>query len=259
MIDLHNHILPGVDDGAETFEQSLAMARMALNDGITTIVATPHRNSWTYHDPPADAQRRLTELKVHCQEAGCVIDLLLGGEAFIAPDLAEQIKSGLALTINGSRYLMVEWAIDQFPAYADHAIFDLRVHGIVPIIAHAERYRAVQRNVDSLATLVRRGAMVQVTAGSLAGESGSGARRAAEQILLANLGHVLATDSHSIQQRPPILASARARAEELIGTERARALVVDVPRQIIDNRPIDLPDPIEHESRPFWAFWRSGT
>ena len=177
----------------------------------------------------------------------------------IAPDLAEQIKSGLALTINGSRYLMVEWAIDQFPAYADHAIFDLRVHGIVPIIAHAERYRAVQRSVDSLATLVRRGALVQVTAGSLAGESGPGPRRAAERILLANLGHVLATDSHSIQRRPPILATAWARAAELIGTERASALVVDVPRQIIDNRPIDVPDPVEHESRPFWAFWRSGT
>jgi protein-tyrosine phosphatase len=259
LIDLHNHILPGVDDGAEAVADSLAMARMALDDGITTIVATPHRNSWTYHDPPADAHRRLAELKVHCQEAGCDVELFLGGEAFIAPDLAEQIRTGLALTINGSRYLLVEWGIDQFPAYADQAIFDLRVQGIVPILAHAERYRAVQHNVESLASLVRRGAMVQVTAGSLTGESGAGARRAAEQILVANLGHVLATDSHSIRRRPPTLATARARAEELIGAERARALVVDVPRQIIDNRSIELPDPIELESRPFWAFWRSGT
>ena len=259
MIDLHNHILPGVDDGAETVEDSLAMARMALDDGITTIVATPHRNSWTYHDPAADAHRRLNELKNRCEDAGCTVELLLGGEAYIAPDLAEQVKMGLALTIHGSRYLLVEWAIDQFPAYADQAIFDLRVQGIVPIIAHAERYRAVQRNVDSLASLVRRGAMVQVTAASLTGYSGPGARRAAERILVANLGHVLATDSHSIERRPPTLATARVRAEELIGAERARSLVVDVPRKILDNESIDLPDPIERESRPFWAFWRSGT
>ncbi|HLZ08938.1 MAG TPA: CpsB/CapC family capsule biosynthesis tyrosine phosphatase, partial [Chloroflexota bacterium] len=218
MIDLHNHILPGVDDGAETLEDSLAMARMALDDGIKTIVATPHRNSWTYHEPAAEAHRRLAELKLQCQEASCDVELILGSEAFIAPDLAEQIKTGLALTINGSRYLLIEWAIDQFPAYADQAIFDLRVQGIVPIIAHAERYRAVQRDVDLLASLVRRGAMVQVTAASLIGDSGSGARRASEQILVANLGHVLATDSHSVERRPPTLATARARAEELIGT-----------------------------------------
>jgi protein-tyrosine phosphatase len=259
LIDIHNHILPGVDDGAETIEESLAMARVYRDDGVTTVVATPHRNSWTYHDPPSDARRRLAELQEYLQNADCDIQLLLGGEAFIAPDLAEQVKNGLALTINGGRYLLVEWAIDQFPAYADEAIFDLRVHGIVPIIAHAERYRAVQRNVDSLAPLVRRGAMVQVTAGSLTGESGATSRRAAEQILNANLGHVVATDSHSVRRRPPILTAARMRAEELIGSERARSLVVDVPRKIIDNLPIELPEPNERNPKRFWAFWRSGT
>src|SRR4051812_14118135 len=106
------------------------MARVCRDDGITTIVATPHRNSWTYHDPPADARRRLTELLNYLRAADCDLELVLGGEAFIAPDLAEQVKNGLALTIHGGRYLLVEWAIDQFPAYADQAIFDLRVHGI---------------------------------------------------------------------------------------------------------------------------------
>jgi protein-tyrosine phosphatase len=259
LIDLHNHIMPGVDDGAETIEDSLAMARMSFDDGITVVVATPHRNSWSYDAPPADAQRRLAELQERCREAGCDITLYLGGEAFVAPDLADQVKRGVALTINGSRYLLVEWAIDQFPAYADEAIFNLRVQGIVPIIAHAERYRAVQRQVDSLTSLVRRGAMVQVTASSLTGEAGPNARRCAEQIILSNLGHILATDSHSVRHRLPILSAARARAEELIGPDRARSLVLDVPRLIIDNRPVELPEPIEPQSKPFWAFWRSGS
>ena len=259
MIDIHNHILPGVDDGAESMEDSLAMARMSFDDGITDIVATPHRNSWTYDAPLADAQRRLAEVQERCRDSGCDINLHLGGEAFIAPDLADQIKRGLALTINGSRYLLVEWGIDQFPAYADQAIFDLRLQGIIPIIAHAERYRAVQRHVDSLASLVQRGAIIQVTASSLTGEAGPNSRRCAEQIILSNLGHVLATDSHSIQHRLPILSAARARAEELIGPARARSLVLDVPRRIIDDQPIELPEPIEHQSKPFWAFWRSGS
>jgi protein-tyrosine phosphatase len=190
--------------------------------------------------------------------AGCAVEIVLGSESFVAPDLADQVRSGLALTINGGRYLLVEWGLEQFPAYADDVVFDLRVHGIVPIIAHAERYLTVQRNVESLTPLVRRGAMVQISAGSLTGEPRSPARRAAEQILAASLGHIVATDSHSIHRRSPTLSAARARATELIGDERATSMVVDVPRKIIDNQPVELPDPIEHQSRPFWAFWRSG-
>jgi protein-tyrosine phosphatase len=258
LIDLHTHILPGVDDGAENLAVAVAMAQMARDDGVTTIVATPHRNPWAYCAEPDQARQLLAGLQKACHEAGCDVELLLGGEAHIAPDLPNQLRQGVALTINDTRYLLIEWPVDLFPAYSDRVIFDLQVRGIMPIIAHAERYRVVQRNVRFLVPLIERGLVVQVTASSLLGEAGPVTQHVAETMLVENLAHVLASDSHSVTRRPPVLSAARARAAELVGAERARALVEAVPRAIVDNRALSLPVPSPSRgNKPFWAFWRS--
>jgi protein-tyrosine phosphatase len=258
LIDLHNHILPGVDDGARDLAESLEIAHVARNDGITTIVATPHRNSWSYDADLVDAQRRLAEVQQACLQDGCGVELKLGGEAYVAPDLASQVQNGLAFPINRSRYLLVEWPFDQYPAYSDQVIFELRVRGIVPIMAHAERYRVVQRDIYHLVPLIEHGVIVQVNAGSLLGDLGPGIQKVAEALLTEDLAHVLATDSHSPRHRPPVLSSARDRASELIGAERARAMVEDLPRQIVENRAFTLPSPKQRRPKPFWAFWRTG-
>jgi protein-tyrosine phosphatase len=257
LIDLHTHILPGVDDGAENLASSVAMARLARADGITTIVATPHRNPWSYCSEPEHARRLLESVRDACRAADCDVEILLGGEAHIAPDLPDQLRQGIALTINDSRYLLIEWPIDLFPPYSDQVIFDLQVRGIVPIIAHAERYRAVHRDTRFLVPLIERGVVVQVTAGSLLGDAGPVTRKVAETMLADNLAHLLASDSHSVTRRPPVLSTARDRAGEIVGAERAHAMVDEVPRLILDNRPLSLPAPNPGRSRPFWAFWRS--
>jgi protein-tyrosine phosphatase len=258
LIDLHTHLLPGVDDGAENLASAVAMAQMARGDGVTTIVATPHRNPWAYCAEPEHAQQLLASVREACRAAGCDVELLLGGEAYIAPDLPDQLRRGIALTLNDSRYLLIEWPVDLYPAYSDRVIFELQVRGIVPIIAHAERYRVAQRNVHFLVPLIERGVVVQVTAGSLLGEAGPVTQRVAETMLVENLVHVLASDSHSVTRRPPVLSAARDRAAEVIGVERARALVEAVPRAILDNRPLSLPSPSPNRgNKPFWAFWRS--
>lgn len=259
MVDLHSHILPGVDDGAPTLDDSLAMARVARDDGVATVVATPHRNPWAYREDRADAERRLDDVRAECSKEGIEINLLLGGEAHIAPDLVEQVRCGLALTINSGRFLLVEWPYDQYPEYSEQVIFDLQVHGIVPIVAHAERYRFVRRDPNYLATLVERGVLIQVTASSLLGEFGPDTRKLTEILLTHGLAHVIASDSHAVDRRPPVLSAARDRATELVGEECARAMVVDVPSQVVDNRSIDLPPPKMFKPQPFWAFWRSGS
>jgi protein-tyrosine phosphatase len=257
LIDLHTHILPGVDDGAEDLASSVAMARMARADGISTIVATPHRNPWSYCAEPEHARQLLESVRDACRAADCDVEILLGAEAHIAPDLPDQLRQGIALTINASRYLLIEWPVDLWPSYTDHVIFDLQVRGIVPIIAHAERYRVVQRDTRFLVPLVERGVVVQVTAGSLLGDAGPETRKVAETMLADNLAHLLASDSHSVIRRPPVLSAARARSRAIVGEERARAMVEAVPRAILDNRPLSLPAPNPSRSRPFWAFWRS--
>lgn len=257
MIDLHTHILPGVDDGAKTLDDSVAMARVASEDGITTIVATPHRNSWTYNAPREDAEARLNEVRDACRQAGVAIQLVLGGEAYVAPDIANQVRDGLAFTINNGRYVLVEWPFDQYPAYSDQAIFDLQVVGLIPIMAHAERYRVIQRDPERIIPLIERGVLIQVTSGSLLGDLGLEAKRTAETLLVRDMAHVLASDSHSIDRRPPVLNEAYHRAAQLIGEDRARSLVIDTPRQIVDNQDVKLSPPRPPPARPFWAFWKS--
>src|SRR5579875_1386802 len=172
------------------------MARLAAADGITTIVATPHRNPWSYREGRADAERRLLEVRQACQREGIALCLLLGGESHIAPDLPHQLETGLALTINGSRYLLIEWPLADYPPYSDQVIFELQVRGIIPVVAHAERYRFVQRDPQGLARQVERGVLAQVTASSLLGEFGPRVRRVSEDLLTRGLAHLIASDSH---------------------------------------------------------------
>lgn len=256
MIDLHNHILPGVDDGASSTLEAVELARLARADGVATIVATPHRNAWTYREDRADAEARLTDLRLACRDVGVEMGLLLGGEAFIAPDLADQVQSGLALTLNNGRYLLVEWPVDQYPSWSDEAIFTLQVRGICPIVAHAERYRFVQREPDRLARLVERGVLVQITAASVLGDAGEAARHSAELLLRRGLAHVIATDSHGPTHRPPLLSPARERAREIVGEDRAWALVRDVPGQVVENLPVDVPPAVSRPPKSFWSFWK---
>ncbi len=258
MIDLHSHIIPGVDDGAATVDDALEMARVARDDGITTVVATPHRNPWSYREDRVDAERRLEEVRLACRREGVELQLLLGGEAYISPDLVEQVESGLALTINGSRYLLIEWPYEHYPPYSERVLFELQVHGIVPIIAHAERYRIIRRDPFYLVTLIERGVLVQVTASGLLGEFGPEIQRTTEMLVAGRLAHVIASDSHGVDRRPPRLSAARDRAVTLVGEPAARAMVSDIPRRIIENEPIELPAPKPRKPQPFWAFWRSG-
>jgi protein-tyrosine phosphatase len=220
------------------------------------MVATPHRNAWTYHADRSDAERRLFEVEAACQAAGVELRLLLGGEAYIAPDLADQARSGLALTINESRYLLVEWPVDQYPPWSEEAIFSLQIRGICPIVAHAERYRIVQREPERLARLVERGVLVQVTAASLLGKAGAPARHSAEHLVRSGLAHFIASDSHAPAHRPPVLSPARERARELVGDERAWAMVRDAPRQVVDNRAVELPPARAPKTRSLFSFWK---
>jgi protein-tyrosine phosphatase len=135
-------------------------------------------------------------------------------------------------------------------------LFDLRLKGFVPLLAHAERYLIVQSNINMLVPLVERGTLMQVTAGSLLGHFGPEARRAAEVMLSHGTAHVLASDAHSPEYRPPLLSEGMARAAQIVGERAARALVEDFPRALVEDRPIEPPLPREYRPRPIWAFWR---
>lgn len=255
MIDLHTHILPGLDDGAGTIEESLEMARVAAADGVEIIAATPHADSYWMQNMP-QAPKRLRELSEALAKCGVKVRLVEGCEALIDLDLAARVVAGQIPTLNGSRYILIEWPLQNHPIYAEQVAFDLRLKGYVPLLGHAERYRVVQEDVNVVTGFVNKGGLVQVTACSLVGTFGSSAKRTAEILLEHNLAHVMVSDAHSVSHRPPVLSRGRDRAAQVVGPEMARALVYDTPLAIVENREVNAPEPRPYKPRPFWAIWR---
>ena len=233
MIDLHCHILSGLDDGPASLAQSLAMAEIAEADGITRIVATPHvRRACPSPDQIATACRNLNQA---LRKKGLQLEILPGAEVYAMADPAQLNDR----TINSSRYILIEFPLTHLPAEAGRAIFNLRVNGFKPIIAHPERIPSVIARPQLLENLLTGQVYVQLTAGSLIGSFGPGPEKCARHLLKKGLIHFLATDGHGAGFRRPVLSKSLKIASQLIGSEAANRLVLDNPKTILDGEYID--------------------
>ncbi len=236
MIDIHTHILPSLDDGPKTIEESIELCKIAANDGIKTIVATPHSKDGVYEAKSDETLRKVKELNIKLKEIQLDLEILPGAEAHINERLVKDIESGEVLTINnGRKFLLLEVPFFFVPPATDKLISNLRSIGIVSIISHAERIIKFQKNPEILDQLVKSGTLIQITAQSLTGDFGSRERKCAEWLLKHEMVHFIASDVHSLVGRPPILSQALERAAEIIGEKKARALVSHNPEQIING------------------------
>ncbi|MBI5586564.1 MAG: capsular biosynthesis protein [Deltaproteobacteria bacterium] len=237
MIDLHCHLLPGVDDGAKDLEESLAMARLAVNDGIRAIVATPHVRNGLYHHTREELEERFIRLKEYLQVQGLPLTLYLGADIHLSPGLIQHLERQELPSINNRRYLLLELPSFALPSALQEILFKLRAKGFIPVVTHPERNGAIQKNPEQAVELSRFGALFQVTAMSLTGEFGGKVRDCAAALLEKGLVQVLATDAHSPRNRPPFLAAGVRAAEKLIGKEAALRLVTDHPERILAGAP----------------------
>ncbi len=236
MIDIHTHILPSLDDGPKTIEESIELCKIAANDGIKTIVATPHSKDGVYEAKSDDTLRKVKELNLKLKEIQLDLEILPGAEVHINERLVEYIKNGEVLTINnGRKFLLLELPFFFVPPITDELISNLRSIGIVSIISHAERITKFQKTPKILDQLVKSGTLIQITAQSLTGDFGSRERKCAEWLLKHEMVHFIASDVHSLTGRPPILSKALERAAKIIGEQKARALVSHNPEQIING------------------------
>ncbi len=252
MIDLHCHILPGLDDGAQTLEDSLEMARVAARDGIGTIAATPHADLWGTQPDRADLELRVGRLQEALDAQGIAIQLVSGLENHLTPELL----SGGIVPLNRTSYALVELPFEEFPHYVEDALFQLQLQGYMPILAHPERNAILRDDPDRLRGLVERGILGQLTAASLLGVFGRRTREASETFLRQGLVHVLATDSHSSSGgRKPVLSEAVGAAARLVGEELAQGLVIATPERILKGETVEVELPIAARSRR-WAFWK---
>jgi protein-tyrosine phosphatase len=239
MIDLHCHILPGVDDGARTLEEAVAMCRMAAMDGCQAMIATPHqrRGEWWNDDV-----KLLRELAAQLQSAvGDSFRVALGGEVHVGPQLLEDVErlpdSGI-LPMAGSRYLLIELNVYTTPAQAAEVVHELTIAGWRPIIAHPEFIPWLARDPEHLGHLLSLGATSQVTAMSLTGDFGRRPQQDALLLLDAGLVHFVASDSHGTRNRPPGLRRAYQIIAARHSEEMARRLTTDNPQAVLEDRPL---------------------
>ena len=253
MVDIHAHILPGLDDGPRDWHTALAMCQMAFSHGISTIVATPHITAEGFNNSPETILPRLAELRKHLTNEGIDLTILPGSEVRLDARLLEWLKDGRVLTLNRGSYLLLELPTEIFPPYFELFCDQLLASGVVPVVAHAERNLGVQADPNRLYPLVQRGVLAQITAQSLTGGFGRLALRCAEILLQCRLCHVIATDAHSTTGRPPLIEAGVEKAQALVGPLRAYAMVTAIPQAMVCNEPLDV-DPPEWYRRRFGWF-----
>lgn len=240
MIDTHLHILPGVDDGPETIDEALALARVLVREGVHSAVATPHYNDEFPRRSAAEIRARVRDLQYALDRMAIPLRLYGGHEVLIKPGLVEDVQAGRVATLNDSRYLLLElWTSTWIPE-TERVIFELRAAGIVPVLAHVERYRAIQDNPGRLAALIQQGALAQLTTGSLTNLWGKTARRSAETLLKKGLIHCIASDAHGLQKRMPDVAAGLQSAGKFLDKGYVRRMVEAQPAAIVKNEAVQL-------------------
>jgi protein-tyrosine phosphatase len=239
MLDLHCHILPGIDDGAVDLEMALGMARMAAADGIHTIACTPHIYPGVYENTAAGIRAAIKAFQAELDARRIALRLVEGADVHIDPGLVASLRNGKVPTLAGSRYLLLEPPHHVAPPRFEDVIFELMTAGFVPVITHPERLSWVETHYDLFMRLSHRGAWMQITAGALTGRFGRRVRYWGERFVGDGHCMVLATDAHHPERRPPLLAEAREAASILVGGEEATHMVVTRPQGIVEDLPPD--------------------
>lgn len=258
MIDLHSHILPGIDDGSKSLQMSLDMARMAVDDGITVMACTPHIYPGLYMNDTAGIVAAQEALQRELDEHGIALKLTTGADVHLVPGLLEGLRAGVVPSLHRSRYLLLEPPHHVAPPHFAESVFNLVGAGYVPVITHPERLTWVEDHYAVFADLTRQGAWMQTTAASFTGLFGSRAQYWAERFLADGLTHILATDAHSSGRRTPIMSKARDIAERMVGREEAQLLVQGRQALILQNAlPSAVPPPPQSSSPRTGRGWKS--
>jgi protein-tyrosine phosphatase len=250
MIDLHCHILPGLDDGAADLSVSLKMGKLLMADGVIAVACTPHILPGLYANSGPQIRQATLELQQIFEQEGIAVQLLSGADNHIVPDFVLGLRRGHLLPLANSRYVLVEPPHHVAPPKLEELFFNVLVAGFVPILTHPERLTWVDSRYPVIQRLAKAGVWMQITAGSLTGMFGRNARYWAERMLAEGLVHILATDAHDESRRPPNLGEGLTRAAQLVGDREAQHLVSTRPMGVLQNVEASrLPPPLSRPER----------
>jgi len=219
-------------------EQALQLARALVQEGIHTAIATPHYNDEFPQRPAAEIRERVGEVQQELERHAIPLRLFAGHEVLISPALLEDVQAGRVATLNGGRYLLLELWNSMWLPDTERIIFALRTVGIIPVLAHVERYRAIQQDHSRLKALLQQGVIAQITASSLIGLQGRTIRRCAEALLKEGLIQCIASDAHGLHTRPPRVVEGLQCAARILGRERVHQMVEICPAAILNSTSI---------------------
>lgn len=237
MLDIHGHILPQIDDGAENLEHALEMARVYEKTGVATVVATPHYIRGCYEVEKDTVLEATNHLNENIRKHNLSIQVIPGMEIEICPEIPELIKEGKILTINNNgKYLLIEPPFYTLPSYTNQIFYELNLMGITPILAHPERNQVLGNNLKMIYEMVERGVLIQVNAGSLLGYFGKEVKETVVTMLKSNLVHVIAGDAHRWDgERGPCMHLVKPILEKLVGVEKTNLVMQQHSLHIINS------------------------
>ena len=240
MIDLHCHLLPGIDDGPESLDEAIALAAHAVKSGITYAVVTPHVHIGRYENDLPSIKRDLAKFQAELDSLKISLKLGLGGEVRLGAEIMDLVAESRIPFLgerDGYKIMLLEFPHSHIPVGADKFVDWLLKNRIRPLIAHPERNRQIMDEVNKLTPFVTMGCMLQVTAGSVEGRFGEHARQRAVDLLRRGWVNVLASDAHNLEHRPPELELGRKAAAEIVGELESWKLVRETPLSILGKAP----------------------
>ena len=244
MYDLHAHILPGVDDGAVTPEDTLAMSRVAAETGTKVVLATPHRKDVTENWSVEYLRGLIWDMNALNRAHGVELSLVLGMENHLDTDLPKEIEAGRALPMNGTRYILIEMPFFGRPDFIEDTLNQVQAMGLTPVLAHPERTEAFQECPEMLRRFLENGMLSQITSGSVIGFWGEEVKSFTHTLLEQRMAHVMSSDTHHAGGgRSPKMDVGLEAAAEIVGGDAALAMLVDTPRAILEDKRIEVEPP----------------
>jgi protein-tyrosine phosphatase len=238
-VDIHSHILHGIDDGPETLEQSMEFCTKLKQHGIESIIATPHFISGdTYMPAVEDIREKVSFLQKEIDKKKIGLKIFPGMEVFASHDTVEKIRNNEILSLNDSKYILIEFPLKAVPRYASDLLFAIQLEGYTPIIAHPERYCSDYRKSKLLSQLVDKGALLQINSASIAGAHGKKAKKAAEQLLGEGMVHLVASDAHGEHRMPSDKWEIEKKISRICGVENTERIMHINPQKVLENEEV---------------------
>ncbi|HPG29586.1 MAG TPA: tyrosine protein phosphatase [bacterium] len=248
MIDIHSHILPGIDDGAPDMAASIKMAKQAFMDGVTDIIATPHYIKGNYDNTLSIVLEKVGELNEALEDNNLPVKIYPGAELYLDIELLNDILTKKAPTLNNGIYVLIELPIQSIPHGTEEIIFKLLVNKYIPVIAHPERNSEFLARPEKLYKLIEKGALTQMNAGSLLGDFGGRVARVSKLFLQNKFIHFVGSDSHYFENRCSKLTKWIEHASHYVGLDYAADMTTTIPKKILDSKEIEFAPPVLMDS-----------